>query len=1015
MSIDARFNNETIFELRKKEWNEETIKNKIDEIFQNISILPTWKFIKSEWTTPKPKRKEEIKKHYFKVLKVYLNEYTKKGTVKKEHVYNFQVPMLVKDQFFFIGGNYKIPVFQLYDNHIITREQSTKKLYKFKNNAISIICNVSKKNNIKTNIHINHMKLNRNIPLEYIVAAMYTEKEFDNFISELPQTNTTLNNLIEKVKELWANHKKTELYELLGHYRSSLVSRTDDCKKGESIVFSIKHAYDLDIFTKKFMKTDSIIFELLEAINSNKDTGINLTEKRIRFSEYILSELVKQIYDMIGTLNYSKKVKYKISQSILLDACNVSTIVHFNSNYNPLGEISSLLQCTLIGPNSFKKGTVPNHLRDLHESQFGYICPADTPDRDGCGVIYNMVPSVDIDEDGRFGEKSEIPCSYPITLVPFMQNDDQTRLQMASGQMKQSIMLDNADTPMVKTGSESNYIEYTTFQNRAKMDGVVIHLDNKFIVVEYDDKSHEVFNLGYRPLYVNTTDYIYTKLQENDTFVKNDIITQSNFIKNNDIVYGKNLLTAIMIWKGFNYEDGIVINEKVCDKFTSIHTTNFTFEIEPGHILLSLEDDHYNPLPKVGDLISQGSVYAKIKHMYEEGYESLNIEPRELISPYDCIVTNIEIYPNTWNKQVPQFNHYINEMIDEQNERIRSLRNKLEGNMTPTEITELITTNNLSQLEYDPKKNMKYKYTDKGNNIKGVQIKIEAIYKERMQVGDKFANRHGNKGIVAKIIPDEEMPTLEDGRKAEILINPLGLISRMNIGQLYEIATTQSLHDFKNKLHEVNKSGKYKLLKDMLNEYLLLFDKTDNKWPTKEILNQFKIDYKHDKEQAIENINLIQPIFKSISPDDLFKIMEYTNSKFKFNIHDCEENKPIKNKIACGYMYWQKLVHRSSDKMISRSIGPYSNSTLQPLAGKKKKGGHRFGEMEVWALLANGAEDTLREMMTIHSDSPSLKNKELSKILQNLELIENDTSDSKPRTLQLLESYLNILGITIED
>ncbi len=995
--MDKRFKNVDIFNRRSQEWNLDKISSHIEEIFKSIDNLDFWEFDKVEWVIEKSKKKEELKKSIFKTLKVNIKELTKKKEVKKEHEYKIQIPELINNQFFYVGGLLKVPIFQLYDDPIIYRVTSRGIILKFKNNALSVITTINRKNKCLVSIYNNHMNLQKNIPIEKVITALYTKEQFEEWYNKYEIAEDSILSIMkDDCDEIWNIN-------------------SDKLNRGKSIVFSLKRAFDVDIFTKNYMHTNCVILELLHAIYNGPKSDTDLDRKRIRFEEYILADLIKTVYDMVCTLYYSNKIKFKITQSILMDVCNVSDIVHYNFPVNPVAEIASLLQCSVTGPGGFKKESVPAHLKNLDDTQVGKICPADTPDRDGCGVILNLVPAVSLDVKGKFIDRSPIVCSYPITLTPFMKNDDQTRLQMASNQMKQSLLLENPSPPMIKTGAESNFLNFTSFQYVAKEAGIVLHRDNEFIVVVYDDGTVDSCKLGYRNVCSNFADKISTSLREGTKFKKNHVLCESSFIKNKDITLGQNLLTGVCIYEGYNYEDGIVISEEVVDKFTSVHVIDLSFEIESGQVLLSLDDDFYKPLPQIGDTVKRGSVFAKIKHINgEDGFESINIDPSELAAPDDCIITNIELYPNTWNKQIPQFDYFVKSYMDKQNDRIQVLRDKLSTHMSKQEIDKFFTLNEMSHLESEEKVGC---YAEKGNKINGVFVKIQAVYKECIGVGDKIANRHGNKGVISKIIPKDKMPKLDDGRYLDVIINPLGIISRMNSGQLFELHMSEALYQLKNKIKDIYKSEKTPVSKLIvpLEEFLEIIDKSDNKWVTKETLDRFEKDCRKGKLEAIENIQIIEPPFQSTDPDSLFKVMKTVDANFKEQLYNPISGKYFNNPIAIGYLYFLKLVHRASDKMIGRSIGPYNRNTLQPVGGKKKLGGHRLGEMEVWSFLAHGANESLKELLTTHSDSPGKKNKLLSGILQNPDLSAMDNSDDRPQSYRLLEASLKVLGIELTE
>lgn len=1008
--MDPRYKKANIFNRRKEEWNKDIIGQYITDLFKSIELIEGWKFVSSEWVNQqKSKRFEELKKHIVSPFKVIVSDPN-----DNKITYTIQVPELIDDQFFYIGGHLKIPVFQLFDFPVIFRNG----LLKLRTNTITISMDLNKCNG-KLSV------FNKQVPIDLLISILYEREEFEEFISDKLGENPFLINIYNQCEERWNIPEEDKILELGTIFSST---NTDKIKRGKSVLFSFRSALEVDFFSKKFFKTDSLIFEILNAIyeGEKKDTDIN--RKRVRFSEYVLAPLTRKVYDMLLTLHNSKKVRFQIPQSILIDNCSVSEIIHYNFPINPISEISSICQISLTGPGGFKKNNVPAHLRDLDISQFGYICGADTPDREGCGVVLNMIPTVDIDKDGVFGEPNfEVITSYPIANVPFLEHDDQIRLQMSSNQMKQSLFVKDSEKPLIKSGIEDNYLDKSTFLLKAEEDGKVTHIDPNIMIVTYNNKTSKVSKLSYRSLYLGSVDYIIPKVREGEEFKKGDTLNSSMMVKDDELAIGHNLLTGIAIWKGFNYEDAIVISESVSNtKFTSLHSVDMFFSIEPGQVLLSLIDEKYSPLPSIGDSLKKGDVYAKIKILDgEEGFESINIEALEMIAPIDCKIVDIEIYPNSWNHQVKEFDDFIKEMSVRQTDKYINMYSKLSRYMSKEEIEKFVTMNGLSKLDCA---NRTGKYTTKGKKFGGVLIKIQAVYEETIGIGDKIANRHGNKGVISKIIPDELMPVLPDGRRLDIVLNPLGIISRMNDGQLYELHLNEAMYHLKKYLKTIQKREDigdfpgtvptYKIIH--LERFLDIIDKTQDKWVSKKILDDYKEGLERvesgelPKGGAEDLLYLIQPPFQSIGPEELFEAMDYAGASLKYEVFDPSNKMKINNLLACGYIYFLKLVHRSSDKMSARSIGPYSKKTLQPLGGKSRLGGHRLGEMESWSLIAHGAEDLLTDFLTLQSDSPGLKNKFLASVLQNPDLADSNTSDDKPQSLRLFEAYLRVLGLELE-
>ncbi|MCK5021126.1 MAG: hypothetical protein KAS32_29215, partial [Candidatus Peribacteraceae bacterium] len=368
--MDERFKNTPVFQRRRIEWDKEKVKAHIERLFRSVEIIDGWNFISCEWTTgQKTKRSEELKRHILSVLKIKV-----KDASEKEYSYDIQIPELIEDQFFYIGGYLKVPIFQLFDHPIIHRNG----VVRLRTNTLTATLDLNRNDNALK------LKLfNRDVPIEFFITAAYEKEDLDTFMETHQNECLPLSTIVERCERRWEETTQEQRINELGKYFSTV--NTDKTKKGLGAVFSLKAAYEVDFFSQEFFETDSILFEILHAIYSGIKSDTDFENKRIRFEEYILAPLIKKIYDMMLTIYNSKKVKFQITQSVIIDNCNVSDIVHFNFPINPVSEIASLLQATLTGPGGFKKDNVPAHLRDLDDSQFGYVCPADTPDRDGCG------------------------------------------------------------------------------------------------------------------------------------------------------------------------------------------------------------------------------------------------------------------------------------------------------------------------------------------------------------------------------------------------------------------------------------------------------------------------------------------------------------------------------------------------------------------------------------------------------------------------------------------------------
>jgi DNA-directed RNA polymerase beta subunit len=445
------------------------------------------------------------------------------------------------------------------------------------------------------------------------------------------------------------------------------------------------------------------------------------------------------------------------------------------------------------------------------------------------------------------------------------------------------------------------------------------------------------------------------------------------------------------------------------EMFTSVHYVDLSFDIPNNKVLLNLNEDYsdYKPLPEIGERLSKGQILAKIKTVASEGFDDVIFEPiKEEVVSEDCVISDIKIYANKWNESFAQFNEYIQKKKDEQKNKRTTIIQKLEQFLTKDELEKFLGTLDIHKTE---KTNSNYKV--KGETIDGIRVEITAIYERKISLGDKLGNRHGNKGIISIIVPEEKMPVLPDGRKVEVVINPLGVPSRMNIGQLFELHLGMAVTELKRTVKQMFDTDQ----KDKIYEYVLgfiqLIDKTENHNYTEQMRKMFESVPVDRFVESISNFFVIQPPFESIGPAGLRQALAYTKADYEYKLFDPISQRHFENDIAVGSMYFLKLNHIAEDKISSRGIGPYSVKTAQPLGGKSRKGGQRLGEMEMWAVIAHGCEKNLNEFITVKSDSIRLRNKYISDKMGNSDLLMDSDDDSVSQSLRLLQTNLKSLGL----
>jgi len=913
------------------------------------------------------------------------------------------LPKLVDGNYIVINGRKKIPLFQLFDIPIVTRGESIK----LRTNVATLMAYRDRKKP-----HARVSFLGKKIALSLLMFAYYgvdvLDQRYDfKHLEYESESEVLYENLMEDLALTFEDSKgftQDDFIQELGRQ----YSRYNAKSKGEDIIYALDLISQVDVMTQKFLQTESILEELLLAVKEEFVDDTLFTNKRVRCFEYvILAKISKVIFDLCFSNRTSRQPKFNINSNQILTECNVSDIVQFDFSINPIEELTKLSRISLLGPGGFKRENIPKHLRDICPTMFGRICPVDTPDRDNCGVLQNLIPNVPLDENLQFTKKicEHQPISVPVSMVPFCEHDDQTRLQMASSQMRQSIMLKEFDRPMIQSGCEWLYTDQTQFIKRAKKDGEVIHIDAKFIIVVYNDNEVDMFNIEYRKIYVEHLDFMNVYIKPGDKFKAGDILAESNYCKNGEITFGKNLLTGVMVYYGNNYEDGIVISERLVKEnvLTSIHYKDLSFTLPPHKVLLSLREDEYKPLPEMYEVLEKGHPYARIQGLSSEDLYSQFGEESYLQAEKKYIISEVKIFANSWNDDIPEFRRWVENTIEIQKEEENDLKKIINDKFSKEQAIQIIKENGLDLCSFVGK------YKNKREKINGIHIRIAGVHQRTIQVGDKIANRHGNKGIISRIVPHEKMPRLEDGRNLDICINPLGIISRMNIGQLYELHLTMAVFDLKTNLMKmINGNNTQKEIARYLMGFIRIVDKTKDNWYSKQFVKSIP---KEITAEYIDQLTIIQPPFESCKMEDMKRALEYTGTCFKQKLYDPVSKQEIQNEIACGYIYFLRMVHIAEEKLAARGIGSYAKRTLQPLGGRKNKGGQRCGEMETACIIGHDAPYNLFEFLTTKSDCIDLKNRYIRTFIDSDLIDESIELDTMPESVKLLNSYLTVIGV----
>jgi len=997
---------------------------------------------------------EELSKTLRKKLEIILT----KNEVKID--LSMSIPELIDNNFVFVNGKKKVPHFQLIDLPITVKQNKKIQdsfIVKFRSNVCTTV--LYEKNNLFPKTVISMM--GKKIPFSLILLCYYGRDKINELfdiekydIDLLDNKKHMYGRLLGEIKYYYDHNLDHDGYlKILGEFFTKYNAKV----KGEEVIYALDITPKIDVMTKRFMKNETMIEEIIWAIKNGPFDDADFRYKRVRCFEYlIMGPVFRSIYNLCLSTKNTKQPKFNVNKSEIIQNCNVSDIVQFDFSINPIGSLTELSRISLLGPGGFSRNNVPEYLRDIHESMFGRICVVDTPDRDNCGVVENLLPNTDLDDNLQFTDKicDKQPVSIPVSLVPFMEHDDQTRLQMASSQMRQAILLKNPEPPMIQSGCEGLYTEHTPFSFVAKEDGVVLYEDedNDILIVKYDSGEVDFFNAGTRRIYVNNMDIMNHTIKEGERFNKDDVLAESLFVNNKTINIGRNLLTGVTVYRGYNYEDGVVISERLVEDgiLSSIHFKDLSFFIPTNRVLLNLcekniveendkdyegddsdyvvitpykEEDgngnvrelrrKYRPLPRRDDLIEAGEPYAILKKIpMRDDFNTIFEEEEKLTCNKKIKILECNIYVNDYidDTKVPEeYKDWIRRKTENQRNKENKIKEVIKQSLPKKEATKFIK-DHLSNFDSDGK------YKIKSERFDGIFVHLTGFYIRKIEIGDKVGNRHGNKGVISCILEEDRMPRLPDGRPLDIIINPLGIISRMNIGQLFELHLSMSLNDLKNKIKLYLKYNfSQRRIKNYILKYIKIIDNTRDKWYTRQFTERLKtVDI---TEEFIDTLTLIQAPFESVTMSKCLKALKYTNTPFRYELFDPYINKEgenLENEIACGFMYFFRMVHIAEEKLAARGIGTYTKKTLQPTSGKRNQGGQRLGEMEVACMIAHGSIDNLHESMTTKSDCIEAKNRWMYNTIDSGNKLKNnqfDDSDDISESVRLLNSYLTVIGI----
>ncbi|MEA1964505.1 MAG: DNA-directed RNA polymerase subunit beta' [Candidatus Aerophobetes bacterium] len=753
----------------------------------------------------------------------------------------------------------------------------------------------------------------------------------------------------------------------------------------KDVVGVIKHLFKLNREKKEIKSIDHLSYRRVRRIGE-------LLANQLHLGLVHLARIIQQGMSIQDPDKVTPRslINTSVVRNAINSFFNTGPLSQYLDQTNPLSELTHKRRLSALGPGGLTRVQAKEEVRDVHYTHYGRICPVETPEGQNIGLITSLasyakinelgfletpyrkvrekkaakeivyldareednchVAGADaVDREGNFidpevitrykGEivrvaKEEVDyvdvspkqlVSITTSLIPFLESDEANRALMGSNMQRQAMPLENPEEPLVQTGIEGKVTKDSMAGVVAKKEGEVIYVDADKVSIRSSNRV-DVYNLiKFRRSNQKTCINQRVLASKGDEVKEGTYIADGPAMDKGKLSLGRNVLVAFMPWEGYNFEDAILISEKLVkeDIFTSIHIEEFQVEAKE---LKSGVEEITADVPNVEE--------TALKDLDEEGIIRIGAE----IKPGDIIVGKVT--PQVEIKLTPE-ERLLRSIFGEKAQKVKDNSLKIppgvEGKVIKVKV---FSQDNKDNLPPDVRK----------------RVKVYVAIRHKIGVGDKMSGRHGNKGVVSRVLPEEDMPYLPDGTPIEVVLNPLGVPSRMNIGQILEMHLG---------------------------------------WIAKTL-----------------GVHMICPVFEGPLENEIRKLLKKAHlpESGKTILYDGRTGKPFHQPVAVGYMYMMKLIHLANEKVHARSTGPYALITQQPLGGRSRQGGQRFGEMEVWALEGYGAAYTLQEMLTNKSDDLQGRTRVHEEIVKG----ENTLSTRTPESFKVLIKELQALGLNLE-
>jgi len=752
------------------------------------------------------------------------------------------------------------------------------------------------------------------------------------------------------------------------------------------------------------------IIKNIVALNNDpeakEDDIDHLGSRRIRFVGELLQQKVRvgitqmkrNIQDRMSTVDPDIKMPVQFIsprplQARIKEFFTTGQLSQFMQQTNILEEIEHLRTLSALGPGGLTRERAGFEVRDVHPSHYGRVCPIHTPEGQNIGLILRLSTYAKVNSFGmietpyvkvkngvitgeikyynaleeenfkiahgatQYDDKNKIiedevevrlngapmmvskeevdlidvsanqAFSVATSMIPFLNHDDANRALMGTNMQKQAVPCVIAEAPLVATGIEAEAAKYTGRVIFAEEEGTVTAVDASKIIVKgtKNGKNKEYKLVSFSRTNGFTLSHQRPSVNLGQKVKKGDLLADTSSSVNGEMAIGQNALVAFMTWGGYNFEDAIIISERVIqnNKFSSIHIEEF---------VVNVRDTKLGPEVTTHDIPNVGE--AKLKDLDEDGIVRIGAE----VAPGDILVGKIT--PKGETQLTPE-ERLLRSIFGEKARDVKDTSKRIESGKKGRVISvKIFSRENGDKLD--------------SGIIKRIHVEIAQL--RNISVGDKLAGRHGNKGVISRVLPVEDMPYMEDGTPIDVILTPLGIPSRMNLGQVLEMHLGLAANTL--------------------------------------------------------NYQAVVPPFMGATNDEIKTELKKAGFKEdgKMKLYDGRNGESFDQEISVGYMYILKLHHEVEDKIHMRSIGPYSMITQQPLGGRAQNGGQRFGEMEVWSLLGYGAAYTLREMLTIKSDDIIGRAAAFDSIVKG----ERIKQPNLPASFKVLLNSLRGLGLNVE-